>query len=210
MLKNKDVMSIILMKLNDKDLYNFCQINKRANKLCDDHFWRNRLWKYYGEFYPQDGQTCKNLYLKLVYLIKEYNYIKDNKSLRKASEKGHLEVVKYLMSLPDKIDPSAENNFAIRWASLYGHLEVVKYLMSLPKEYGIDPSVKDNEAIRWASLYGNLEVVKYLMSLPKEYGIDPSADNNYAIRCANYYKGSKVVKYLLSLPKEHGIHLINN
>ena len=50
-----------------------------------------------------------------------------------ASRNGHLEVIKYLMSLPKEynIDPSAENNSAIRWASRNGHLEVIKYLMSL-------------------------------------------------------------------------------
>ena len=54
------------------------------------------------------------------------------------SSEGHLEVVKYLMSLESNgIDPSADNNEAISLASRYGRLEVVKYLMSLDSKYGI-------------------------------------------------------------------------
>ena len=140
MLKIKDVDFIIMMELNDKDLYNLCQINKYGKKLCsNEDFWRNRLWKYYGKIYPEEGQKWKEFYLKLVYYMDKYKYEKDNNSFIKASRYGHLEVVKYLMSLDRvyNIDPSAENNIAIRQASRNGHSEVVKYLMSLPEKYGI-------------------------------------------------------------------------
>ena len=139
-------------------------------------------------------------------MITKYPKIKDdpsvdnNLAIRRACDNGHLDVVKYLMSLPGKIDPSSENNYSIIMASLNGHLEVVKYLISLPKEYGIDPSANNNEAIILASKYGHLEVVKYLMSLPKEYKIDPCVDNNEAIRYACQRGHLEVVKYLMSLP----------
>ena len=42
---------------------------------------------------------------------------------------GHLEIVKYLVSLG--ADIRSYNDYAVRWASRYGHLEVVKYLVSL-------------------------------------------------------------------------------
>jgi ankyrin repeat protein len=45
-----------------------------------------------------------------------------------ASENGHLDVVKYLVS--QGADITADDNYAVRWASFYGHLEVVKYLVS--------------------------------------------------------------------------------
>ncbi len=208
MLKNKDVDLLIMMELNDKDLYNFCQINKYGIKLSNNEdFWRNRLWKYYGKIYLQEGQSHKEFYLKLVYYMDKYNYKKDNKSFQKASSYGNLEVVKYLMSLDRvyNIDPSASDNFAIRYASVYGHLEVVKYLMSLDRGYNIDPSVYDNWAIREASYYGHLEVVKYLMSLDRGYNIDPSAYNNYAIRWASGKGHLEVVKYLLLLDRVYKI-----
>ncbi|QTF49398.1 putative ankyrin repeat protein [Acanthamoeba polyphaga mimivirus] len=46
-----------------------------------------------------------------------------------ASEEGHLEVVKYLVSLG--ADIRAHNDYAVRMASMDGHHEVVKYLLSL-------------------------------------------------------------------------------
>ena len=114
--------------------------------------------------------------LNLANNIKKYKYEKNNESFLLACDRGHLEVIKYLISLPEKykIDPSAMINLAIRRASLYGRLEVVKYLISLPEEYNIDPSADNNYAIKWASYNGHLDVVNYLMSLPKEYNIDPA------------------------------------
>ena len=46
-----------------------------------------------------------------------------------ASQKGHLEIVKYLVSLGANIH--ANNDEALRWASNNGHYEIVKYIESL-------------------------------------------------------------------------------
>ena len=56
-----------------------------------------------------------------------------NEALRDAAFNGHLEVVKYLCSLPVKygIDPSACQNAAIGGAAMMGHLHVVKYICDL-------------------------------------------------------------------------------
>jgi hypothetical protein len=43
---------------------------------------------------------------------------------------GQLDMVKYLVSLPE-VDATAGNNYAIQWASTYGHLEVVTFLQSV-------------------------------------------------------------------------------
>ncbi len=177
MLKNKDVNLLIMMELDIKSLLNYCSINKYSKKLCEnEHFWRNRLWKYYGKMYPREGQTYKEFY-KLAYYMNKFKYKKDNNALQKASEKGHLEVIKYLMSLDSKyhIDPRAGNNYAIKSASEKNHLEMVKYLMSLKSKYGIDPSVNDNYIIKMAKNKNYLELVEYLMSLDAKYGIDPNA-----------------------------------
>ena len=82
----------------------------------------------------------------------------DNYVIRYASDNGHLEIVKYLSTLPG-VDPSADDNEAIRYASWNGHLEVVKYLITLP---GVDPYC----AIRWAYNNGQSEVVRFLINLP--------------------------------------------
>ncbi len=235
MLKIKDLDLLILSYLSDKDVLNFCQINKYGIKLYNNEdFWRNRTYIKFGKIYPEEGQSYKEFYLKLVYFMDKYKYEKDNNSFEDASERGHLEVVKYLMSLDRvyNIDPSADDDYALGFASLNGHLEVVKYLIST---CFVNPNSDDNCAIRWASEKGNLEVVKYLMStglvdpsakndeaigLASSNGylevveylmstgiVDPSGNDNYSIKRAIKNGHLDVIEYLLSLPKEHGVHL---
>ena len=63
----------------------------------------------------------------------------NNQGIILACANNHLDVVKYLISLPEKhgIKLNANNNYGIYLASESGHLDMVKYLISLPKEYGI-------------------------------------------------------------------------
>ena len=114
----QDTDFLTLLKLDDKDFFKICAklnlpkdlekedyplefTNRKIYQLCNnENLWETRLFERYGKFYPQDGQTWKNLYLKLVYYLDKYNYKKNHKSFQKASKNGHLEVVKYLMSLP--------------------------------------------------------------------------------------------------------------
>ena len=135
----------VLLELDDREFLIFCGKdslqfkNKYINKLCkSESLWQNRLFKYYGQFYPEIDQTWKNLYLSLVYRLDKYKYTKDNSSFLKAIQNGHLDVVKYLIGLPGIINPSAQDNSAIKWASERGHLDVVKYLTGLPEEYKIN------------------------------------------------------------------------
>ena len=131
----------------------------------------------------------------------------ENYAIKEAAKRGHLDVVKYLMSLDSKygIDPAARGNLAIRNAATEGHLDVVKYLMSLDSKYGIKPAAFDNKAIGNAARGGHLHVVKYLMSLDSKYGIDPAAEDNQAIRDAAWGGHLHVVKYLMSLDSKYGI-----
>lgn len=116
----------------------------------------------------------------------------DNYAIGWASNNGHLEVVKYLVST-GKVDSAAENNCAVKWASHNGHLEIVKYLMSTKK---VDPTASDNYAIKSASYNGHLEVVKYLIGTKK---VDPTASDNWAIRYAYKNGYLEVARYLESL-----------
>ncbi len=76
-----------------------------------------------------------------------------------ASIRGHLETVKYLVSIGANY--TTFDNYAIRCASENGHLETVKYLVSI----GADYTAYDNYAIRWATKNNHIEVVNYLKSL---------------------------------------------
>ncbi len=117
----------------------------------------------------------------------------NSKHIQLASENGHIEIVKYLVSLG--ADYTANNNRAIQWASLNGHLAIVKYLVLL----GADYTANNNRAIQCASRNGHLAIVKYLVLL----GADYTANNNYAIQWASGNGHLTVVKYLVSLGADY-------
>jgi len=189
---NKDVLLIVLSKINNQDLLNICQVNKYFSNLCNnENLWRNKLWKEYRKIYPEENQTWKNMYLKLVYYMNKNKYEKTSDSFLDSIEDGHLEVVKYLSTL---IDINPVLNFEIVTCSSYhGNLNIVIFLSTLPE---VDFSIQDY-AIQTTSQKGYLEVVKFLSTLPN---VDPSAGNNYAIQRASYYGHIEVVKYLSALP----------
>jgi ankyrin repeat protein len=201
---NKDTDLLVLIKLDKESFAIFKNFqNKYIYKLFkNETLWKERLFKFYSEIYPEPGQSWKNLYLNLVYLLKKHNYNKENISFQNACERGHLDVVKYLINFSNKgfgsIDPASDENYAIGLACQYGHINVVKYLIGLPKNYNINPAGYNNYAIRYASACGHLSVVKYLTGLPKEYGISIGT----SITWAKKNNRIDVVNYLLSLPKK--------
>ena len=114
----------------------------------------------------------------------------NNTAIRSASENGHLEIVKLLLT-DKRVDPSDGSNYAIIYASLHGHLEVVKLLLT---DKRVDPSDANNIAIIYASQYGHLEIVKLLLT---DKRVDPNYNYNYAIRLASVNGHLEVVKLLL-------------
>ena len=59
---NKDVDTLILLSLNDKDLVNVCKVNKNFRKLCkDDIFWLNRTFNRFSSIITKEElKTYKN------------------------------------------------------------------------------------------------------------------------------------------------------
>lgn len=189
---NKDILLIILSKVDD--LTSIYEINKYFYKLCNDEILsRMKLWKEYAKIYPETGQTWKNIYMKLDYYLKNYNYLKNNESFQRACKHNHLEVVKFL-SISSNVKPDSSDNYAAIVASQNGHLVLVKYLSSL---INIDFSDCNNMAIRLASQNGHLDVVKFLSSLTN---VNAHDENNAAIRWASRNGHLNVVKYLSTLP----------
>ena len=117
-----------------------------------------------------------------------------------ASEKGHLEVVRLLLSKEGiDINKPAKNGLTpLIFASWKGHLEIVRVLLS--KE-GIDVNKPKNEGITSliiASFQGHLEVVRLLLS--KE-GVDVNKcaiHGDTAINSASFSGHLEVVKELVA------------
>jgi len=57
---DKNIDSDILNRLSDKDLVNACQVNKKADNVCqDDTFWLNRILTKFPYVYPDLLQRYK-------------------------------------------------------------------------------------------------------------------------------------------------------
>ena len=109
-------------------------------------------------------------------------------AVRRASGNGHLETVKYLVSLGANV---RDIRLCREWASEEGHLETVKYLVSM----GANVRANDDYAVQWASGNGHLETVKYLVS----QGANVRDIDDYAVGWASDNGHLETVKYLVSL-----------
>lgn len=65
----KDTDLLILMQLEDKELFEVCSLNKYLYSLCNnEHFWYNRIVKKYGEEVAKqkNKNTWKKYYIHLI------------------------------------------------------------------------------------------------------------------------------------------------
>lgn len=104
--------------------------------------------------------SCKYGNLDVVkYLAARNANINNNYAIEIASCKGHLHLVKYLVS--QSADVNADNGFALKLASSRGHVHVVEYLLSqsanVHSEHG-------NHSLKMAIVGGHFNVVKCLIS----------------------------------------------
>lgn len=112
----------------------------------------------------------------------------DNIALEHACGHGHLDIVKYLVSVGAKV--TAHKNGPATHASYGGYLEVLKYLVS----QGADVTDNYNYALIFAARFGYLDVVKYLVSL----GANVRDQNNKALKNARHEGNVEMEAYLLS------------
>ncbi len=123
-------------------------------------------------------------------------------AIRLAAEKGHLQIVKYLMeskyAVP-RCQANADNSCGLRLAAYNGHLDVIRYLME--SEYAVprcQANARDSGALREAAWNGHLKVVQYLMeskyALPR---CKANADDSCALRKAAENGHLDIVRYLM-------------
>jgi len=145
----KDVSFVMMDKLDDNSLLNFCLTNKRNKELCNNEtFWRNRTLKKYGEYvkYKSPDRTWKNYYISLIYYLNlqrppyssRLNYM-----IRKAAENNDMDIVSLA------VDMGAFLDYGYSAAAMKGHKKLV--------EFFIEKLIEKN--IRKPSMYGGTETI---------------------------------------------------
>lgn len=183
----KDINYKILLELEDKDLVKFCQVNKKANKYCnDDTFWLNRillkfpyipietLKNYKGE------QSWAKYY---IYDLRKINESRDRLQLNISSYNGRLDHVMILTQNGVRT-PAATDN-----AAHTNQLSILKYLLS--KGYKINPIDLITAVSRC-----HLDIVKYLVENGAGVNIDYMVGTPLEI--AYEYGCQNIADYLIS------------
>lgn len=212
----KDVIGVIALNLNEKELLNFCMTSKET---CRDETFKYYLENNYPESdilrYKPAGQTWKQYFLSFVYykdiLKRLFNrdYTKEDKGDIKqilddlinrddinllfmtAALKGDLESVKYLVNRG--ADIHYNRDFAFMGAIENGHLNVVKYFL----EKGVDINAFNSAPLLEAVKHGRLNIVMYLVESGAEinpWSISKAIEGNYW----------DIVKYLIEHPVVSG------
>lgn len=126
---NPNLDLVILDKLDDRDLLNACQTNKKAQVICnDEEFWHRRYVRVYGEeysFYKQIDRSWKNYYLLTLHYDEKYF---PDRALIKVAKKGYIDLVKLFLS------KGASGNetwtIALAGAAEHNHTDVIDFLLS--------------------------------------------------------------------------------
>lgn len=116
--------------------------------------------------------------MDMVKVLAEHGaFVRDNDdyAFRRAAEKGHLELAKWLHTTYGS-DVQAKGDYSIGLAAQNGHLEMCQWLVS----EGADPTADDDYAMVFAARHGHAEVVQWLL----QQGADVSARDNLAVKFA--------------------------
>lgn len=143
---NKNVDHLILDKLDDKSLLNFCISNPKdlyLKKICNDEdFWKNRFIKIFGKqrtFYKSERRTWKDYYLKIIFYLDKHNLYKD---------------------IGNEINPDAEETDIFRDLASGGmkNKDLINFFTSYVR-YAI--SMKNKDLLKGAMETGDREWIKY-------------------------------------------------
>ena len=106
--------------------------------------------------------------------------VRDGSPLQKATEHGHIEIVKLLLDHSADVNAKATVNWtALMAASRGGHAEIVRLLL----DHGADVNVKGSRgtALKTASSEGHTEIVRLLLESPVEVNIKNDVGNTALI-----------------------------
>lgn len=169
---NKNIDTIILNNLDDKDLIRICHVNKYLDSICKDQiFWLNRiLYKFpylsiniLNKY--RNGRLWSDYY---IYDLRKINKLNAQKYLYGPSIVNMGRIDHLMIAIANGADIHQRNDGLLRYASREGNLELVKILV----EMGANPRASDirgvpDAPIRWAHDYGHSDVVNYLLTTNK-------------------------------------------
>lgn len=146
---NKDTDTLILEKLNNRDLLNICKINNRyISKLCNEDLFRKRILTNFSRLEKQkpENLTWKKYYIYLMYwtakLEEDFGFISDD--LRDDPKKYYRIISRYQDRIDDDIGEDMKNNYYYKlltyfeekvandWmfkASELGYIDLIKYFI---------------------------------------------------------------------------------
>ena len=119
---NKDIISLIVIQLEDRDLFEFSKISKRGNRICDhEHSWMNRIIRYYSEAFKLKNKKrkWKDYYLQISSYLNKYDV---DAAMKNAAKGGHKDLVDFF------IEKGADGwNWGMEGAAKGGHKELVEF-----------------------------------------------------------------------------------
>jgi len=135
-----------------------------------------------------DVHICAiNGYSDAIKFLASFEMIKHTgEILALAAHNGHLDIVKFLISIG--ADVCYSDNLPLLWSAISGYVDIAKFLVG----HGAD-MFSNNYMLAYCAEHGHLEMVEYLVN----EGVDAHAYNDAALRWSAEKNKLHVVKYLI-------------
>ena len=181
-----------------KRILPYTELSKIKNKCFVDACWFGRLEM------AQLIYATNKPNIKYFFNSTEYNTYGD--ALQMASEYGHLEIVKWLLSLNECADIICEDYFdAFKSACYNGNLEIAKILYNEDDNLDINYISHGEHIFECVCRSGNLEIAKWLYSLDNKINIDYKEAFKNASKSGNI----EILKWVYFLDNNYDIHDIS-
>lgn len=166
-----------------------------AIKNKDTSFFNNNILKYKRIKEHEDSLICNAAYygnfeaFKTLVKLKHNYMARNNFPLIYSSQFGHINIIKYLLTL-DKITPEVNNSEAFIRAADFGHIDIVKFFLTYPS---VNINAKSGQALYMSILNKHEKVYNYLLKQP-----NISADYNTLIVAIESNINPKLIKIIFS------------
>jgi len=175
-----------------KRILPYTELSEIKNKCFVDACWFGRLEM------AQLIYATNKPNIKYFFCSSEYNTYGD--ALQMASEYGHLEIVKWLLSLNESANITYEDYLdAFKYACSKNNLEIAKIL------YNEDDKLDINYIFEYVCGSGNLKIAQWLHSLSDKINIDYKEAFENASKSGNI----EILKWVYSLNNNYNIHDIS-